>query len=107
MTGIIFNSFLTSMNERLAAQDRNVLLLVDNAQPHTLDEATVLSYVQLKMLPPNTTKHLQPQDAGVIASFKAKVKQRQLQNALDQINLVMEGRQSGLYERTIRPANLE
>ncbi|RHY18022.1 hypothetical protein DYB32_010449 [Aphanomyces invadans] len=74
MTGSIFNSFLASLNERMAAQDRNVLLLVDNVPPHTADEATVLPNVQLKMLPPNTTTHLQPQDAGIIASFKAKVK---------------------------------
>ncbi|RQM19208.1 hypothetical protein B5M09_012009 [Aphanomyces astaci] len=92
------NAFLTSINERKAAQDRNILLLVDNAPPHTLDEDTVLTNVQLKVLPPNTTTHLQPQEAGIIASFKAKVKQRQLQNALDQINMVIEGRQSGLYE---------
>ncbi|KAF0766932.1 hypothetical protein AaE_002883 [Aphanomyces astaci] len=63
-----------------------------------LDERTVLTNIKIKMLPPNTTTHLQPQDAGIIASFKAKLKQRQLQNALDQISMVMEGRQSGLYE---------
>ncbi|KAF0775098.1 hypothetical protein AaE_001202, partial [Aphanomyces astaci] len=51
-----------------------------------------------RMLPPNTTAYLQPQDAGFIASFKAKVKQRQLQNALDQIDAVMSGRQDRLYE---------
>ncbi|RHY44636.1 hypothetical protein DYB30_006377, partial [Aphanomyces astaci] len=39
-----------------------------------------------------------PQDAGIIASFKAKVKQLQLQNALEQINSVMTGRQDKLYE---------
>ncbi|ETV92855.1 hypothetical protein H310_13046 [Aphanomyces invadans] len=61
-------------------------------------EDTVLTNVSLKMLPPNTTAYLQPQDAGIIASFKAKVKQRQLQNALEQINCVMAGRQDKLYE---------
>ncbi|RHY79851.1 hypothetical protein DYB26_012421 [Aphanomyces astaci] len=43
-------------------------------------------------------EELGPQDAGIIASFKAKVKQRQLQNALQQIDSVMAGRQDGLYE---------
>ncbi|KAF0702613.1 hypothetical protein AaE_015823 [Aphanomyces astaci] len=98
MNGRIFNDFLTAMNDKMVEQDRKVLLLVDNAPPHMLDERTVLTNVKIKMLPPNTTTHLQPQDAGIIASFKAKLKQRQLQNALDQISMVMEGRQSGLYE---------
>ncbi|RHY22634.1 hypothetical protein DYB32_009449 [Aphanomyces invadans] len=74
----------------MASEDQKVLLLVDNAPPHTLDEDTVLTRVEIKMLPSNTTTHLQPQDAGIIASFKAKLKQRQLQNALDQINLATD-----------------
>ncbi|KAF0698238.1 Aste57867_11126 [Aphanomyces stellatus] len=61
-------------------------------------EGTNLSNINLQLLPPNTTPYLQPQDAGIIASFKAKVKQRQLQNALDQIDSVMAGRQDRLYE---------
>ncbi|KAF0707815.1 hypothetical protein AaE_013455 [Aphanomyces astaci] len=52
----------------------------------------------VRMLPKNTTAYLQPQDAGIIASFKSKVKQRQLENALDQINALMAGRQERLYE---------
>ncbi|RHY01755.1 hypothetical protein DYB25_012244 [Aphanomyces astaci] len=98
MNGRIFNSFLKSMKNRMVPQDRKVLLLVDNAPPHALDEHTVLTKVKLKMLPPNTTTHLQPQDAGIIGSFMGKLKQRQLQSALGQINMVMEGRQTGIYE---------
>jgi hypothetical protein len=98
MTGIIFNSYLSSLNNRMMAEDRKILMLVDNAPPHKPDDGTVLSNVAVKMLPPNTTAYMQPQDAGIIASFKAKIKQRQLQNALDQIDLVMAGRQDKLYE---------
>ncbi|RHY83264.1 hypothetical protein DYB35_009926 [Aphanomyces astaci] len=98
MNGRIFNSFLKSMKNRMVPQDLKVLLLVDNAPPHALDEHTVLTKVKLKMLQPNTTTHLQPQDAGIIGSFMGKLKQRQLQSALDQINMVMEGRQTGIYE---------
>ncbi|RHY52345.1 hypothetical protein DYB30_011655 [Aphanomyces astaci] len=87
-----------SMNQRMLAEDRKVLLLVDNAPPHRPDDESLLTNIKVKMLPKNTTAHLQPQDAGIIASFKAKVKQRQLQNALQQIDSVMAGRQDGLYE---------
>ncbi|RHY20025.1 hypothetical protein DYB32_010125 [Aphanomyces invadans] len=98
MNGNIFDTYLRKLDSRMEAMNRKVLLLVDNASPHKAKEDTVLTNVSLKMLPPNTTAYLQPQDAGIIASFKAKVKQRQLQNALEQINCVMAGRQDKLYE---------
>ncbi|KAF0703664.1 hypothetical protein AaE_015279 [Aphanomyces astaci] len=98
MTGGLFNTYLLQMNQRMLAEDRKVLLLVDNAPPHRPDDESLLTNIKVKMLPKNTTAHLQPQDAGIIASFKAKVKQRQLQNALQQIDSVMAGRQDGLYE---------
>ncbi|RHY25480.1 hypothetical protein DYB32_008289 [Aphanomyces invadans] len=101
MTGGIFNTYLLQMNQRTLSEDRKVLLLVDNAPPHRPDDESALTNVKVKMLPMNTTAHLQPQDAGIIASFKAKVKQRQLTNALQQIESVMAGWQEGLYEETV------
>ncbi|RHY67257.1 hypothetical protein DYB30_009065 [Aphanomyces astaci] len=98
MNGDIFDTYLRKLDSRMEAASRNILLLVDNASPHKAKEDTLLTNVSLKMLPPNTTAYLQPQDAGIIASFKAKVKQRQLQNALEQIDSVMAGRQDRLYE---------
>ncbi|RHY24475.1 hypothetical protein DYB32_008836 [Aphanomyces invadans] len=98
MTGTIFNSYLTSLNKRMVEEDRKILLLVDNVLSDSLDEGVLLDNVKIQMFPKNTTSHLQPQDPGIIAAFKAKVKQRQLQNALDQIELVMRGRQERLYE---------
>ncbi|RHY81932.1 hypothetical protein DYB26_008590 [Aphanomyces astaci] len=98
MNGDIFDTFLRKLDSRMEAASRNILLLVDNALPHKAKEDTLLTNVSLKMLPPNTTAYFQPQDAGIIASFKAKVKQRQLQNALEQIDSVMAGRQDRLYE---------
>ncbi|KAF0714517.1 hypothetical protein As57867_003823, partial [Aphanomyces stellatus] len=75
MNGDIFDTYLRTMDAKMAAANRNVLLLVDNASPHKAKDDTQFSNVSLKWLPPNTTAYLQPQDAGIIASFKAKVKQ--------------------------------
>ncbi|KAF0706770.1 hypothetical protein AaE_013959, partial [Aphanomyces astaci] len=77
----------------MMVENRKIMMLVDNAPPHKPDDGTVLSKVVVKMLLPNTKEYLQLQDAGIIVSFEAKIKQRHLQNALDLIDLVMSGRQ--------------
>ncbi|KAF0716900.1 Aste57867_2603 [Aphanomyces stellatus] len=79
-------------------QDRKDLMIVDNAPKHKVDADTHLRNVSVKMLPQNTTTYLQPQDAGIFASVNAKVKQRKLQSALEQINSVIAGREDCLYE---------
>ncbi|KAH9051911.1 hypothetical protein Ae201684P_017391 [Aphanomyces euteiches] len=98
MNAEIFNTYLKSLNKMIGEQGRKVLMLIDNAPPHRVFDTTDLSHVNVKMLPKNTTAYLQPQDAGIIASFKSKIKQRQLENALEQVNSVVAGRQDRLYE---------
>jgi hypothetical protein len=49
---------------------RKILLLVDNAPVHKINENVRLTNVAVHFLPPNTTAHLQPCDAGIIKSFK-------------------------------------
>nr|CCA17670.1 jerky putative [Albugo laibachii Nc14] len=49
------------------------LLLLDNVSSHRV--TVPLSNGTLQMMPPNTTSSLQPQDAGVIRSFKSKLEQ--------------------------------
>ncbi|CAK4106295.1 unnamed protein product, partial [Aphanomyces euteiches] len=41
-----------------------------------------LSNTSIAMLPPNTTSSLQPQDAGVIRSFKAKLSRMKTQDTI-------------------------
>lgn len=53
-------------------RNRRILLLVDNAPTH-LQQVT-LENVRVEKLPPNTTAHLQPCDAGIIHSFKCQYK---------------------------------
>ncbi|RHY79136.1 hypothetical protein DYB26_009882 [Aphanomyces astaci] len=97
MNGEIFNSYLESLNERMVEEDRKVLMLVDNAPCHKLDEDTALSNINVKMLPRIQLRTCSRKMRNH-CTFKAHVKQRQLQNALEQIDMVMAGRQDRLYE---------
>ena len=50
--------------------NKKILLLIDNAPVHTTENSLLLTNVTVHYLPPNTTAHLQPADAGIINSFK-------------------------------------
>jgi len=55
----------------LQKEGRHILLLIDNAPGHVVDEEErALSNVKVEFLPPNTTSKIQPMDAGIIAAFK-------------------------------------
>ena len=66
----IWNQYLKDLDSKMRQQNRNILLLVDNAPTHSLYETTNLTNITIHFLPPNTTAHLQPCDAGIIHSFK-------------------------------------
>nr|CCA19123.1 AlNc14C64G4572 [Albugo laibachii Nc14] len=55
----------------MRTESRPVLFLADNVSSQRPEEP--LSHVELRMLPPSTTAFLQPQDAGIISSFKAQI----------------------------------
>ena len=63
-------------------QNRKVLLLLDNAPSHIVP-GTDLSNVVVHFLPPNTTSHIQPMDAGIINAFKAHYSRRQVNHLID------------------------
>ena len=69
---IHFNDYLINLNRSMQRQNRNILLLLDNAPTHTVNESTNLTNIKIHFLPPNTTAFLQPCDAGIINSFKVK-----------------------------------
>jgi len=66
----IWNDYLKKLNNKMHYENRNILLLVDNAPTHNLMDNLELTNVKIHYLPPNTTAHLQPCDAGIIHSFK-------------------------------------
>ena len=70
MQVFIWNDYLKKLDAQMRLQNRKILLLVDNAPVHIVDEDVNLTNVTVHFLPPNTTSHLQPCDAGIINSFK-------------------------------------
>lgn len=66
----IWNEYIKKLDSRMRRQNRQILLLVDNAPTHALHETTNLTNITIEHLPPNTTAHLQPCDQGIINSFK-------------------------------------
>ena len=69
----VWNDYLTKLDARMRLQNRKILLLVDNAPVHIIDENVSLTNVAVYFLPPNTTAHLQPCDTRIINSFKVSV----------------------------------
>jgi len=67
----IFSRWLTQLNNEMQKKRRKILLLMDNATVHQVEDRNSFSNITLHFLPKNTTAHLQPCDAGIIYSFKA------------------------------------
>ena len=72
MTVDIFSKWIEQFDNNFRIQNRKVLLIVDNAAGHgTSDELnSKLTNIKIQFLPPNTTSHLQPLDAGIIKNLK-------------------------------------
>jgi hypothetical protein len=84
MTKEIFKNWLLGVNQKMAADERHILLLMDNVSSHYVTGEVALSHVTVFFLPPNTSSHLQPLDQGIIASFKAHYRKHFLQHVLHQ-----------------------
>ena len=62
------------------AQKEKVLLLLDYFFGHQVSNVgTRLRVSRLEFLPPNTTNHFQPIDAGIMACFKAQYRKLAIQ----------------------------
>ncbi|KAH9167321.1 hypothetical protein AeNC1_018172 [Aphanomyces euteiches] len=88
MASNVFSKWLSRFNARMSGENRHVLLLVDNAPSHRIDEE--LSNVSVRFLPPNTTSVLQPMDSGVIACFKAHVRRLQSEHLVKEFDELRE-----------------
>ncbi|GET51782.1 CENP-B homolog protein 2-like [Rhizophagus irregularis DAOM 181602=DAOM 197198] len=76
--------------QQIRLQNRNILLLVDNAPVHIINEDVNLTNVVIHFLPPNTTSHLQPCDAEIINSFKAQYRKLLVRNRIEAYEISQE-----------------
>ena len=83
MTGIIFKSWLESLNRKLIKKNEKILLLIDNCTSHNINKT--FSNIELMYLPKNSTGILQPMDRGIIQNFKVKFNKYKLSYITDKI----------------------
>ena len=85
MDSELMEEILRTLNRKCAAEDRKILLFVDNARSHPESFSDCFSHVQIVFLPKNTTSKLQPLDAGIIKNFKVFYSKQLLQHVLARI----------------------
>ena len=78
---------LRTLNKKCAAEDRKILLFIDNAPSHPESFTDCFSHVKIFFLPKNTTSKLQPFDAGMIKNFKVFYRKQLLQHVLARTKL--------------------
>lgn len=90
MQASIWKQYLFKLNQIMRKEKKSILLLADNAPTHLLNEDVPLSNIKVHFLPPNTTAHLQPLDAGIINSFKAQYRKILVSNRIDAYDQAQE-----------------
>ena len=85
MNSELIEEILRTLNKKCAAEDRKILLFIDNAQSHPESFIYCFSHVKIAFLPKNTTSKLQPLDAGIIKYFKVFYRKQLLQHVLAKI----------------------
>ena len=79
----IFAEWLKKFDRKMASQKCNILLLLDNDPSHILPP---LKIIRVHFLPPMTTSHLEPLNAGIIYAFKRRYRQQQLRHIIKRID---------------------
>ncbi|XP_055858499.1 tigger transposable element-derived protein 6-like [Episyrphus balteatus] len=74
MTSSLWSKLIKEFDNEMIRQKRKVLLFVDNAACHKVDNLEIEN-VKIEFLPANTTSILQPLDQGIIHCFKAYYRQ--------------------------------
>ena len=88
MTMEIFEKCLKDFNREMIRQKRFVLLLLDNASGHNVSEKlkSELSNVALYFFKPNVTSHIQPDDQGIIRTWKCKYRQHLVRHCVKMVD---------------------
>ena len=87
MTNPLFNKYLLKLNRFFQERNRKILLFLDNAPVHIVDDNTesFLTHVKLIFFPPNLTSVLQPLDGGIIRSLKAQARRLQVLHMIEEM----------------------
>jgi len=85
----IFRKYIDSLNEKIRKDNpsRKIVLLIDGAGSHKGIEQLTFSNILVKLFPANTTSMLQPLDAGIIRSLKARYRARLAKEMLAEIEI--------------------
>jgi hypothetical protein len=81
MTTDIFSSFMCSLDASMDAQNRNILLFVDNCAAHPKNTSFLIN-VKVIRYPANCTSVLQTLDLGVIKCYKQFYRKRLVQTTV-------------------------
>src|SRR5215510_12323147 len=76
-----FCSFLHSLDAQIKAQNRQIILFLDNCAAHPKD-TPFLRNVRVVRYPANCTSTLQPLDLGIIHSLKAYYRKRLVETSI-------------------------
>lgn len=82
MTSEIYDKWLKKLDKIFAAQNRKILLFVDNCPAHPKNVEANLKNIKLKYFPPNLTSVLQPMDQGIIQNLKQQYRKRIIMKVL-------------------------
>jgi hypothetical protein len=96
MTTDIFSSFLRSLDASMGAQNRNILLFVDNCAAHPKDTSFLRNVKVIRYLA-NCTSVLQPLDLGVIKCYKQLYRKRLVQTAVCLMDAGKEDKRVGSF----------
>ncbi|KAL0213543.1 hypothetical protein RCL1_007169 [Eukaryota sp. TZLM3-RCL] len=80
-----FEEVCLQLNQYCEANNEKGALICDNVSTHFIDPELELTHLEIIYLPPNTTSILQPLDAGIIRSIKAKYRKQYLMYILDEL----------------------
>lgn len=85
VTTKVFGDWLRSIDAKMGAKHRKIILLVDQCSAHPPD-TSYLRNMKVKFFPANCTSVLQPLDLGIIQSFKTKYRHQLLQRTINKLN---------------------
>uniref|UniRef100_A0AAV1U7C4 HTH CENPB-type domain-containing protein n=1 Tax=Peronospora matthiolae TaxID=2874970 RepID=A0AAV1U7C4_9STRA len=86
MTREFFLEWITNLDAKFRKEQRKCVLIIDHSAVHAGFNAEELKNVEVVFLPLGTVKNLHPLTAGIVAAFKRRYRQRQIQHMLDHMD---------------------